>query len=149
MGTITMERNKKDVVIRQTTSEDFQGILVLWHELMKYHINLTKYFELRENAEKNFEELLRHNIEKDEDACVFVADSQDLEKNEIIDMCVNVKYRKMEIGRKLLEAINKWFQERGITRIELQAASKNPVFVPFWKIMGFNTVLFRMFKDMH
>ena len=57
----------------------------------------------------------------------------------IDDICVDEKYRKQGIGRKLVEFSCKLAKDRGLSRIELNVYNDNLNAVDFYKKFGFKT----------
>ncbi len=160
-----------DIQIRQATIDDVKDILSLWRELIDYHIAIDSYFEMNEDAEIHFEKYLKTHIEQQEES---IANSKMLYVAEnttshaivgfimgsinsyppvfklkhygcISDICVTESYRTRKIGEKLVIEAKKWYKEREIQRIQMHAATGNPVSRSFWKKMGFNPIMEQMY----
>ena len=66
---------------------------------------------------------------------------EEVERAEITDLGVREGERRRGIGRVLaLHAIG-WVQERGVGRIEVQVASRNPEGQAFWRALGFGDLM--------
>jgi ribosomal protein S18 acetylase RimI-like enzyme len=156
--------------IREATLNDLSSIVTLWNELMAFHIKLDSSFEVCEDAEQKFREFLKGNIESSNKSVVFVAEVlHESEKKivgylmafqgtnppvfkiqhfgEISDICVTSSYRRNGIGKALYLHVKEWFFKRGYERLELQAAVRNTVSIPFWKSMGFTPILEKMYLN--
>ncbi len=157
-----------EILIRKATEEDKQSIIVLWKELFLFHEPFDEFFETREDAESKWSSFLTTIIDrqKEDSACVFIAEVQStksivgyilgvIEKNvpvfkmeevgNIYDICVTDKYRRLNVGMKLVNEIKKWYTSNGINRIHVQVASKNPLSTSFWRKMGFITFMEKMY----
>lgn len=154
-----------DVKIREANNRDIKAIITLWHHLMDFHRKLDRSFDLNNEAEIRFQDFLTENV-SNESACVMVADSDGrlvgymmgiiterppvfkiAKCGTITDAFVSSEYRRGGIGRKLCEAMRKWFYEKGLKRIEMQAAVGNTISNPFWRSMGFKPVLTTMYIE--
>ena len=142
------------VVIRQATRNDVGGILPLWTEMMNLHSALDERFRPAPDAEKHWAEVLRSWL-RDDDFCVLVADAEGQLVGYIIgmmranppvllpptyglvsDICVDPAWRQQGIGRRLFEALEYWFREKGLSTVQLNVAHFSPVSQAFWRAMG-------------
>ncbi len=62
------------------------------------------------------------------------------------ELFVKEEFRGMGVGRALLEKAEKWFAEKGITKIFLDAYAQNPA-VNFYKKLGYRELELRMVKE--
>ncbi len=62
------------------------------------------------------------------------------------ELFVKEEFRGMGVGRALLEKAEKWFAERGITKIFLDVEAENPA-VNFYKKLGYRELELRMVKE--
>lgn len=150
--------------IRKATIADIPKIKELWKELMNFHGDLDPYFEMRSDAGENFALFLESNIENKSNSIVMVAEVENLvvgymmgmiqenppvfklvKYGEIMDACVSEAYRNNSIGENLFKHMRQWFKARNITRIDINAAAKNPISNHFWKKMGFVPYLNHMY----
>ena len=160
-----------DIQIRQATINDVKDILSLWRELIDYHVPMDPYFEMNKDAEVHFEKYMKAHIEPEDgsdtnSSMLFIA--EDTKSHAIVgfimgsinsyppvfkykqygcisDICVTESYRNRKIGADLVDNAKKWCRERGIQRIQMHAATSNPVSRSFWKKMGFKPVLEQMY----
>jgi GNAT superfamily N-acetyltransferase len=56
---------------------------------------------------------------------------------QLMDMAVRPELRRRGLGSLLLAEALRWFKGRGIERVELSVAARNPIGYPFWKKRGF------------
>ena len=55
-------------------------------------------------------------------------------------------YRRQGLARRLVEALRAWFAEQGAEKTVLTAAVGNPQALGFWRGVGFEEVMVRMWK---
>jgi len=65
----------------------------------------------------------------------------------IQDIAVTEKYRRDGFGARLFGKALEWLTERGISRVQLDAAANNPISRGFWMKMGFRDFMIRMSKE--
>ena len=151
-----------DPKIRKGTISDINKIGVLWEELMVYHANLDPYFKMKEGGKKIYKEFLLHLLKEPEKNRIYIAENGSIiigyvlgiiqeappvfetkYYGDIMDIYVAEGFRRQSFGGKLVDELKNWFQTRGITRIELNAAAKNPISNIFWEKQGFHPHLNR------
>ncbi len=54
------------------------------------------------------------------------------------------EFRKLGIGRHLVDLAKVWFNEHGVSTVQLSVASKNDPGIKFWEKCGFNELMRRM-----
>ncbi len=57
----------------------------------------------------------------------------------IADIYVVPESRRQGIGKKLMEAAEEWFKQRGVSEIILEVSCKNEAAIEFYKKLGFGT----------
>ena len=62
----------------------------------------------------------------------------------IADIHVDPAFRRQGIARRLVETMNRWFVEQGVTRVEWQVAAVDPGALRFWEAMGGQPITVRM-----
>jgi ribosomal protein S18 acetylase RimI-like enzyme len=162
----TGEEGMSQVGIRRATPDDVGGILPLWNELMDYHAALDARFQPAPGAEENWADILLDWLQ-DDDACVLVADAGGklvgfiiglVRENPpvllpskyglITDICVDPAWRRQGIGGRLFEALKVWFREKELFIIQLSVAHRNPVSQTFWRAMGCEDYLDRLWFEL-
>jgi len=130
-------------------------IVTIWEEFMDFHRSLDPFFTLREDAAARFQGWAAGLLQNPK-VLVFVALDQErvlgyvmsqivdyppiyLYKNygQLMDMAVRPELRRRGLGSLLLAEALRWFKGRGIERVELSVAARNPIGYPFWKKHGF------------
>jgi GNAT superfamily N-acetyltransferase len=152
------------VMIRRATPIDADDIARLWETLVEYHYRLDPSLP-QAAAEGGYRYALRLIDRMDDTHTrVFVAE----ENGEIVgyvlamiidlapemftqeysgflaDIFVEERFRQQGIGRQLVNAVQQWFAECGVSYFEWYVASKNPTGMAFWHSMGGRDVLIRM-----
>lgn len=154
------------VVVRQATADDVKGILSLWNELMDYHAAVDARFQPAPGGEEHWIEILLDWL-RDEDACVLVAEAEGQLVGYIIgmvrenppvllpsnygmvsDICVDPAWRQRGIGRRLFEALKAWFMEKELPSIQLSVAHHNSVSQAFWRAMGGQDYMDRLWFEL-
>lgn len=150
------------MLIRHARLSDLDQLAHLWRELADLHANLAPEFALTSNAEQLWRKHFATVIE-DAQRCVLVAEQEgvligfingSLQQNppifveqyvgEIASAVVTAGYRRRGIGKQLYRELARWFRERGVSVIQLDAAAANPVARAFWQKMGFGDHLLRL-----
>ena len=153
------------VVIRQATRADVGGILTLWTEMMDYHAVLDARFRPAPDGEEHWARILRDWL-RDDDACILVADAEGQLVGYIIgmmrenppvllpptyglvsDICVDPAWRQQGIGRRLFEALKDWFKEEELFTIQLNVAHFSSVSQAFWRAMGCEGFMDRLWLE--
>jgi GNAT superfamily N-acetyltransferase len=150
---------KQDIEIRNATKEDLDEIVELWKEFMDFHRDKDR------DGHKKFKDFLSENLD-DPDWLVMVAIEADrpvgylmatvLEYPPVFetkrhgfvqDVAVTEVARRHGVASALFEWAERWFRQRGLTRIELNVAACNEISQSFWKRMGFKDSIHRWAKD--
>lgn len=151
--------------IVEATENHILEIVELWKELADHHSKIDKIFTRRENGHINFKIFISELI-KSKDARVLVAllDSKvigyivakidryppvyNIERyGAVYDMFVIPKYRRMHIGYKLWQEILKWFKLRDLIRVELNIVPKNLEASSFWRKLGFQDYMHKLYLE--
>jgi len=154
-----------EVIVRRATFNDLEPVLDLWQEMMDYHARLDKRFQPAADGRVHFrqavqewmlDDLWRVLVALDGDEVVgyiigHLADNPPVFETRhygfISDICVATDWRRSGVGRQLFAAIRDWFRRHGITVIQLNVAALNPVSRAFWRKMGFQDYLNRMWLE--
>jgi len=143
-----------DIIIRQAMRHDLEAIGNLWVELMMFHSELDPRFGIPRHGRGNY---IRYTYQaiRDHNYQVLVAEVDKriigyvigyIAQNPpifpqpqygfIADLCVTSSVRRNGAGRRLVNAICKWFRQRGMQSIQLNVAHHNPTSQAFWRQMG-------------
>ena len=151
--------------VRRAERRDLGAIVELWLRLMQLHREVDRRFELVANASQVMTQRFQ-GLLNDPDALILVSheDGQivgflvgQIDVNLpffpgatmgfVSDLYVVDGYRREGRGERMVEVLRSWFRMRGVSSIQLHAAACNPVAHEFWKKMGFEDYLMRMWSD--
>jgi ribosomal protein S18 acetylase RimI-like enzyme len=66
----------------------------------------------------------------------------------VSDICVAPDQRRSGAGRRLFSAARVWFRRKGVDVVQLNVAAANPTAQSFWREMGFQDYMYRMWLDL-
>jgi ribosomal protein S18 acetylase RimI-like enzyme len=154
------------IEIVEAQEKHVSAISRLWLEFIEFHANIEPVFAPGEEAEEGVKEELVRPLMKSEDGLVLVVldngqavgyiiakieepprGSKRKEYGYINHLAVTESYRRTGIGERLYGEVLKWFQSRGIDRIELEITTKNSTSAAFWKKQGFTDFQRRLFRE--
>ena len=150
------------MTIRKATADDIPHIVPMWCEMNDEHAAMSPIFTPTEDAPAKFAIHLEGVLASDKYYMpvvevdgkiagyvmayygylpdVFVMRS----KVSLQDMMVKKEYRRMGVGRMLVEEVRAFAAERKADRIDLQVAVKNESGFAFWKAVGFEPTMYNM-----
>jgi ribosomal protein S18 acetylase RimI-like enzyme len=151
--------------IRRAVPKDVRTLAVLWREMMEFHRSLDPAFEFGSGAQASIERHLRETM-RSTGGGVYVAEAGghvigyvlgEIQERKpiypagrygfISDLAVTEGWRRRGVGRSLVGALMGWFQQHGVTAIELFILETNPVSTAFWESMGFRHYLRLLRRD--
>jgi len=154
------------ITVRRARPEDVPGLLVLWQEMMDLHARLdprlvpaadgvthlsTALGEWMADARWHVlvaeagGQLVGYTIGSLHDnAPVFALRSYGF----VSDICVVPEWRRAGVGRQLFSELRAWFHRHGLTSVQLNVSAVNPTSQAFWRAMGFQDYLDRMWLDL-
>jgi ribosomal protein S18 acetylase RimI-like enzyme len=151
--------------LRPARRSDVRTIVALWHEMMAFHHERDPRFRFGPTVQRDLEQHLYSTLRSREAVLlVAVAEAQvvgyllgELHRRRpiypvgaygfISDLCVTERWRRRGIGSALVERALAWFQEKGVTAVELLVADRNPAALDFWRRMGWTDYLRLMRLD--
>jgi ribosomal protein S18 acetylase RimI-like enzyme len=152
------------IEIREAVVGDTNVLVDLWIENIDFHKKDDLHYKSSPDAHEGFRVYVSENI-SNKNVFIFVAATA----NSVIGFCsgevaihpvtlaetkygaineliVTKEFMRQSVGEKLcLQAVG-WFQEKGIDRIEIRAATTNIVSVNFWKKMGHRQYSMSIFR---
>jgi ribosomal protein S18 acetylase RimI-like enzyme len=152
------------MVIRLVTSADAPSIAELWQSLVSYHQALDAALPgVAPNGAGRYAKRLLQHLD-DPNTCALIAEEDgrvigfalamivdllpDTFAQEpggfLADIFVDAAYRRQGIGRTLVNTMQAWFRERGITHYDWHVAARNPEGLAFWRSIGGREVMIRM-----
>jgi len=154
-----------DVVVRSATTEDLEAVSLLWEQLVEYHHHLdSRFWKRAPDGRDKFRNWMEEGL-SDTKRALFVAESSGqivgfvhgMLKHApppmiprcggfITDLVVGESRRGAGLGRKIFQAIERWFASEGAQEITLTTAVRNAAAVEFWKSMEFEPWTYTMWK---
>ncbi len=156
------------VKIRIANKKDMGGLISLHTELYKFLSRNNKIYKTGKNTEANFFNYLRKNVynkkvrilvaeynrkiigfyigEIEESSYIYISKRSGV----IHDGFVLDEYRRLRVGKKLLEKLMSWFKENGVKYVTVYVDSNNKVGYNAWKKYGFGElqkVMIQKIKD--
>jgi GNAT superfamily N-acetyltransferase len=154
-----------EIGVRRAALEDLEMVLDLWQEMMDYHARLDRRFLPAADGRDHFRITLREWMGDDTCRVLVAVDHGDvvgyiigrLAENppvfenrylgHVSDICVAPEWRHMGVGRKLFGALRNWFWRQGLTSVQLHVGAFNPVSQAFWREMGFQDYMHRLWLE--
>jgi GNAT superfamily N-acetyltransferase len=151
--------------IYEAVKDDLRKIIPLWKEMIEFHLQIDKNFELVEGADIFFINYIEEGLE-DNSAIVYIAEINNtpvayciarkgerppvFKKNKcgiISDLAVTKEYRNQGIGRELFLKAKDWIHSNGLSLIQLDVSAKNELSNQFWKKLGFKEYMTTLSLD--
>ena len=151
-------------VIRLLTPEDADAVAHLWEALVAYHRELDA--SLPPAAPQGARRYARRLVDRLDDPMsrVLVAEvdgkvvgyvlgvvvdlAPEMFAQEasgfLADIYVDADYRRVGIGKALVEGLVAWFHEKGLHYYEWHVAARNEDSLAFWRSLGGREVMLRM-----
>ncbi len=153
-----------EVIIRTATEQDFEALDKLYYDLHQYHVReipdrLQDLGKLEDQDWSRLHHALRE-IFTNKDAVIFLAERsghiiglaevyyrQDDKAKPLIvphqyaylqSIMVSEPYRRLGIGKKLMEVAQQWARERGATEMRLDVWEFNQGTIRFYEEMGYH-----------
>lgn len=152
-----------EIKIPPATKNDIPAILPIWKKLMDEGGTQDETFGTSKDWKKHITAHLEKLL-KDERARILVVKKgkkiigyailqitnnvpvfKQFDRGFITDLCIHEDYRRQGIGEKLLLEAFAWYRSLGIKRVELAALEKNVLGRKFWKHMGFQDFIHKMY----
>lgn len=154
------------VVVRQAEVGDLEAVLSLWEEMMNYHAPLDRRLKVFPGGRGYMTQAIRFWL-ADEASCLLVAEAGDTvigfalgglvdaglglkpaEYGHIAHICVTARWRRRGIGRQLFARLRGWFQTKGLSSIHIYVSHFSPVSQRFWRRLGFEEYIERLWCDL-
>jgi diamine N-acetyltransferase len=157
-----------DIIIRTATEKDYSGLIKLYDELNKMHVKALPHLFVKPSKRPQDMAYIR-DILKSKDAVLFIAKSgeetigfieasvkQPPDHPEAVqnsyayvdDICVINEYRRTSVGKKLMEAVEKWAIDSGLNQIELNVWDFNKSAMAFFDRTGYKPLHHIMEKNL-
>jgi GNAT superfamily N-acetyltransferase len=152
--------------IRQAEAGDRVAVLELWEEMMVIHSDLDDRLSVGPSWKSEITDLFRR-WRTEPRRRVIVAEGpagvmgfavgslaavvlglKPSTYGHIAHLCVAAEFRRHGVGRQLFSSLRDWFQVRGVGSIHLYASPLNPVSQQFWRSLGFEDYVERLWCDL-
>ncbi len=152
------------VTIRKARGDDLNVIGNLWQEFMDFHKSRDSHFARSTDGHERFKEFISGHMTSNT-SCVLVAERdgepvgyclatlakyppvfENRDYGTVFDLAVTERYRRNGIGERLYHAVQTWFADHGVHRIEVRVVVSNETSTAFWKKMGFKPHVETAFK---
>ncbi len=148
-----------DGSVRAALPRDLDRLAALWTAVALHHASFDPLFAPRVDSEHQIRRLLAAQL-REPDGAVFVWERagdlagfcaaridrappilEETERAEITDLGVREGDRRRGVGRALVQAALDWAASRGVRRVEVRVASRNPEGQGFWRALGFDDLM--------
>ena len=145
--------------IRCAVPRDLDQVAALWTAITEHHGSFDGLFELRSDAGAEIRALLVGQLQSP-NVETFVWDGAsglagfcsvridrappilaEVVRAENTARGVRADARRRGIGRALVAAAGDWLRSRGVKRVEVRVASRNPEGQAFWRALGFGDLM--------
>jgi ribosomal protein S18 acetylase RimI-like enzyme len=153
---------RDEIAFRNATPDDIHAIVELWNESALYHAAHEPRYQFALDVTEPTENYYLKHINS-ESSIVAVAQSVDSiigfvcvlvqerppvfipRKFGFVDgIFVSPDVRRKGVGTRLWQIAIDWLQQKGVSKINLTVATRNPHAVEFWRKMGFSDLAIRM-----
>jgi ribosomal protein S18 acetylase RimI-like enzyme len=154
------------VVVRQAESGDRGAVIRLWKEMMDFHVPIDGRLSLGSDWRNEVARATRQWL-RDRDTCLLVADTaggvigfvlggvvdvvlglKPSTYGHIAHLCVAGEWRRRGVGRLLCSSLGTWFLDRGMSSIHAYVSHFSPVSQQFWRALGFEEYVERLWCDL-
>jgi ribosomal protein S18 acetylase RimI-like enzyme len=153
------------ITIVKAEEKHLPELMVLWKEIQDYHTGIEPYRVARADAVQQGEHHLREQMKSTDALILVVLDNGKMigysvslvaklppiweheQYGVIEDVCVTASYQRKGIGEKLLKEMEKWFNSKQISRLELTVWAANSIGNNFWRKQGFIDFTYRLRKE--
>lgn len=141
--------------VRRAEARDLDALAELFSQLLAHHDALEPAFRVRDGARERLPKLLARQL-GDPDAAIFVWEEEcglvgfcsarallapdalvEASHARIDDLAVRSDRRRRGVGRALVEAACRWARSRGVERLRVRVAARNPEGQAFWRALGY------------
>ncbi len=154
------------VLVREAQSGDTEVVIRLWREMMDFHAPIDGRLSLGSNWRSEVSRATRGWL-RDGDTSLLVAEAGDhvvgfivggavdvvlgLEpsvRGHVAHLCVTSEWRRRGVGRLLFSSLRSWLLRRGTSSIHAHVSHFSPVSQRFWRALGFEEYIERLWCDL-
>lgn len=157
MGHISIIRAKREHVPQ---------VVELWKDFMDFHADIDPFYTRRINAHVGYKKHLLKSVGSRTSQLFFALDGKQVVGYTFVeivkqapvfvnkyygyisDMYTRPDYRRQGLGELMYNAAIKWFKMKGMKHIELGIAAQNTIADSFWRKMGFEDRMLRMYTEL-
>ena len=151
--------------VRPARSDDSDAVTRLWKEMMDVHSVLDGRLSVRSHWSEEVAQSVQRWLQ-DRSSRLLVADAADEVVGfalgglaglrpgvkasiygHIAHVCVSPRWRRHGIGRQLVASLREWFVARGAHSIHAYVSCLNPVSQRFWRGLGYEDYISRLWCD--
>jgi ribosomal protein S18 acetylase RimI-like enzyme len=166
---VAMDLEKMDVpgvVVRRAQSGDRGAVIRLWKEMMDFHTRLDERLSLGSDWRNEVDRATGQWL-RDRDTCLLVAESAGgvigFVVGGVVDVVFGLKpsthghiahlyvaedWRRRGVGRLLCSSLRTWFLDRGMSSMHAYVSHFSPVSQRFWRGLGFEEYVERLWCDL-
>jgi len=154
------------VLVRQAQSGDSEAVIRLWKEMMDFHTPIDGRLSLGPTWRSDVSRATREWL-GDGDTSLLVAEAGErvigFVVGAVVDivlglkpsilghvahLCVTSEWRRRGVGRLLFSSLRSWFLRRGTLSIHAYVSHLSPVSEAFWRALGFEEYIERLWCDL-
>jgi ribosomal protein S18 acetylase RimI-like enzyme len=154
------------VSVREARLGDSEAVIRLWGEMMEFHASIDGRLSLAPSWESEVARATKEWL-RDSDTSVLVAEADDSVvgfvvggvveailglapsvRGHVAHLCVTSEWRRRGVGRALFSSLRSWFLGRGVPSIHAFVAVLSPVSQRFWRALGFEEYIERLWYDL-
>lgn len=157
-------------LIQKPGLHDLDAIMSLWREQFEYHHDLDPVYYVRVTDVFSARMLayVKTSIEEDKPHMLVARDDKKLigfityaeasssyfdsniEKfGQVFELFTDSAYRRKGVGSLLLQAVEHFFREKGLTHMMLESSAKNPRAIDFYGSHGYTPRIVQHFKSIN
>jgi ribosomal protein S18 acetylase RimI-like enzyme len=148
--------------VRPARSDDSEAVVLLWKEMMDVHAAIDGRLSVGPLWRAYVVELVARWLEE-RDSRLLVAETTDgvigfvlggmatvalgLKASihgHIAHLCVSSRWRRQGVGRQLVASLSEWFLARNAPSVQVYLSCLNPVSQEFWRGLGFEDYICRL-----
>ncbi len=154
------------VLVREARSCDTEAVIRLWREMMDFHAPIDRRLTVGSNWRSEVSRATRGWL-RDSDTSLLVAEAgkrvigfvvgsvvevvlglEPSVRGHVAHLCVTSEWRRRGVGRLLFSSLRDWFLRRGMASIHAHVSHFSPVSQRFWRGMGFEEYVERLWCDL-
>jgi GNAT superfamily N-acetyltransferase len=154
------------VLVRQAQSGDSEAVIGLWKEMMEFHTRIDVRLSLGSDWRGEVARSTRKWL-RDQDTSLLVAEAGERVigfvvgglvdvvmglkpsvRGHVAHLCVTPEWRRHGVGRLLFTSLRDWFLRRGTSSFHAYVSHLSPVSQRFWRGLGFEEYIERLWRDL-